>query len=305
MVVDLSSTTFGAGLAGLAAFGFAIQYVCIRMGTTDGSVDDAVLVTLLCNVALIVPLVTVVYREDLFNLFTGTALAAFAGAGLVGLCLARICLFTGVKLIGASRTSPVAASNVLFATVFAFIFLGERVTIAHLAGIVLVVIGVAALSLETTANERAEKSLREAGTALAFPVAAALLIGIEPILISIGLTEGTPILAGLAVMTLIGTMGFLGYWIVARQTLTVTWRGPVLWWYVGAGIAATVAFVAYLLALEVTTVVVVMPILQTNPLIVLVLSTLFLPAHLERVTWRLGVAACIIVLGATIVSVVG
>lgn len=305
MVFDLSSTIIGAGLATLAAFGFAIQFLCIRIGTADGDVADAVLVTLLCNVVLVVPLVGVLYRGGFLELYTTTALVAFAGAGVLGLCLARICLFTGVKLIGASRTSPIAASNVLFATVFAYVFLGERVAIAHLAGIVLIVGGVAALSWETAANERANKSLRESGTAIAFPVAAALLIGVEPILISIGLTEGTPILAGLAMMILAGTIGFFGYWFITQQTLNVTWRGSVLWWYIGGGIATTVAFVAYLLALEVTTVVVAVPILQTSPLIVLVLSALFLPARLERITWRLVAAACVIVLGAAIVSVVG
>jgi len=305
MVVSSGGALVGAGLAAVAAVAFAVQYLGIRKGTDDGAVADAVLVTLVCNVAIVVPLVIVLHRGALAALYTPTAVAAFAGAGVVGIWLARVSSFTAVEMIGASRTSPIVASNALFATVFAYLWLGERVTPVHLAGIVLVVVGVAVLSWETAASEEARASPNAVGTELVYPLAAAVLIGIEPVFISFGLAEGTPAIAGLAVMMLAGTVGFVGYRAATGSALAVSRSDPSLGWYLAAGVVGTVGFVAYFLALEATTVVVVMPIMQTNTLLVVVLSALFLPARLERVTWRLVAAACVVVVGATVVSVVG
>lgn len=305
MIPELSNTTVGAGLATVAAVCFAVQFVCIRLGTDDGAVADAVLVVLLCNLGLVVPLVVLRNGLGLGRLFTPTAVLAFAAAGVVGLCLARIFLFKSVEVIGASRASPVAASNVFFATLFAYVFLGERVTGAHLLGIILIVGGVALLSWETASSESQAPDSTTGITTLAYPLAAAVLIGLEPIFVSYGLAEGTDVLVGLALMMVAGTASFAGYWAASRTELQLRRGDAALGWYVAAGVAATVGFVSYLLALEASSVAVVMPILQTNPLLVLLLSALFLPAQLEQVSKRLVVAASAIVVGATVVSVVG
>ena len=306
MLSSLSPTTIGAGLATIAAVCFAVQFLAIRIGTEDNAVAGAVLVTLVCNVVLVVPVVVVRNWGHLSGLYTPTAVVAFATAGLAGLGLARVFLFRSVKLIGASRTSPVAATNVLFATAFATVVLGERVAPLHVVGIVLVVGGVGLLSWETaTADRSASGSPTSSVTEFAYPLAAAVLIGVEPVLVSIGIAEGTPVIPGLAVMMLSGTLGYAAYWVVSQSDRSLRGSGGAIRWYVVAGIATTGAFVSYLLALEMTSVVVVMPILQTNPLLVTLLSAVFLPRHLERVTTRLVFAACIIVIGATVVSVVG
>ena len=306
MLSSLSPTTIGAGLATIAAVCFAVQFLAIRIGTEDNAVADAVLVTLVCNVVLVVPVVVVRNWGHLSSLYTPTAVVAFATAGLAGLGLARVFLFRSVKLIGASRTSPVAATNVLFATVFAALVLGERAAPLHVVGIVLVVGGVGLLSWETaTADRSASSSPTSSVTEFAYPLAAAVLIGVEPVLVSIGIAEGTPVIPGLAVMMLSGTLGYTAYWTVSQSDRSLRGSGGAVRWYIVGGIATTGAFVSYLLALEMTSVVVVMPILQTNPLLVTLLSAVLLPRRLERVTTRLVLAACIIVIGATVVSIVG
>lgn len=300
-----SGTALGAALAVLAALGFAGQYLCIRIGTDDGTVTDAVLITLLTNVVLLVPAVVVLYWGELGTLYTAEAAAAFVGAGLVGAFGARIAMYRGIQSIGASRTAPVVASNALFATGFATVFLDERVTAAHLLGILLVVVGVAALSWETAEADATITSRRALIAGIAYPILAALLIGIEPIFLSIGLADGTPAIPGLALMVTAGFVGFLSYWVVCGSPTSIRFGDSTVWWYVAAGVASTVGFVGYLLGLEASTVVVVVPIMQTNPLMVLVLSALFLPARLEAVTWKLLGSACVIVVGATVVALAG
>ncbi|MDF9746849.1 DMT family transporter [Natrinema salsiterrestre] len=305
MVLEASNSLLGVGLASVAAVGFAGQFLCVRLGTDDGDVTDAVLVVLCCNVLIVVPIAFVTHAPPYSALFTPLSAISFAAAGIAGMFVARLLMFTSIDALGASITSPVIASNVLFATVFAVVLLGERLTASHFLGIVLIVAGIAVVSWETAAATGPDRSLRETGTMLALPVAAAVCIGIEPIFVSTGLAEGTPILPGLAVMATVATVCFTGYLAWAGSLGRVPLRSASTAWYVAGGVSTTVAFLAYFAALTVAPVVVVMPLLQLTPLLVVVLSVLFLPRRLERVTWRVTAAATVVVLGTTLVSVVG
>lgn len=297
------SVVLGAVLAVVAAVAWAAQYVFVRLATVDGSTIDAVTVVLACNVVLIVPAAIVLSEPA--AVASVDMLAAFVGAGLSGSLLGRICQFRAVETIGASRSAPVVASTALFSAGLAVAFLGESLTAAHAVGILLVVAGVAYVSWKTATDPANPRPVREIGRSLAFPVLAALCFAIEPVFISWGLAEGVPVVAGLAVMAVAAAVGFLGYLLISlgfpsRARLV----GPMRW-YVAAGVASTVALLAYFLALEVAPVVVVVPIIQVSPLVVLVLSSAFLPRGLERVTWDLALAASVVVCGAIVVSVSG
>ncbi|ELY58928.1 DMT family transporter [Natronolimnohabitans innermongolicus] len=305
MVLEVSDSLLGVLLASVAAVGFAGQFLFVRLGTESGKVTDGVLIVLCCNVALLAPPALVLYSPPYVDLFTPVSVAAFGAAGLAGMFVARLLTFKSVEEIGANLSSPVIASNVFFATVFAIVFLEERLTALHLAGIVLVVAGIAVVSWETAADSSGETSLRETGALLAVPLAAAAAIGIEPIFISIGLAAGTPTLPGIVVMATTATVAFVGYLRWTGSLRSIPLRRASTGWFVAGGVSTTVAFVAYFAALEVAPVVVVMPLLQLTPLIVVVCSALFLPRRLERVTWRVGAAALVVVAGATLVSVSG
>lgn len=297
------STVLGAVLAVVAAVAWAAQYVFVRLATVDGSTTDAVSVVLVCNVVLVVPAALVLSEPT--AIASVDVLAAFVGAGLAGSLLGRICQFRAVETIGASRSAPVVASTALFSAGLAVAFLGESLTAAHAVGILLVVAGVAYVSWRTATDPADPRPVREIGRSLTFPILAALCFAVEPVFISWGLAEGTPVVAGLAVMAVAAAVGFLGYLLVASAVPSPARLAGPMRWYVAAGVASTVALLAYFLALEVAPVVVVVPIIQVSPLVVLVLSSAFLPRGLERVTWDLVVAATVVVCGAIVVSVSG
>ncbi|SER69549.1 DMT family transporter [Natrinema salaciae] len=305
MTFAVPDSLLGVLLASVAAVGFAGQFLCIRLGTDDGDVTDAVLVVLASHVVLLAPAVFALHSRPYAALVTPLSVASFAAAGIVGMFVARLLMFTSIEALGANVTSPVIASNVLFATIFAVVVLGERLTASHFVGIVLIVAGIAVVSWETAAAADTDRSIRETGKTIVLPLAAAVCIGIEPIFVSIGLAEGTPILPGLVVMASAATAGFVGYLAVTGSLGGVPLRSPSTAWYVAGGLSTTVGFVAYFAALAVAPVVLVMPLLQLTPLLVVVLSVLFLPRRLERVTWRVTASAVVVVLGATVVSVVG
>jgi drug/metabolite transporter (DMT)-like permease len=304
----LPEVTAGAFLAVLAALGWAGQYVFIRLGTRTGSVTDAMLVSLACNVALVVPPVAMLYYPD-YGL-TPAAAAAFAGAGLAGSVLSRVAQFEATRTIGASRTAPVVSSTALVSALLAVVFLEETLTVVHLAGIVLIVVAVGVISRETARDDGAADSLADAGAYLLLPVLAALTLGIEPILLKVGFAAGTPTFVGLAVMLSAAAVGYAAFVAVrdglpSPGSLAGAAGDGNLRWYVGAGVAGTLALVGYFAALAVAPVVVVVPILQAAPLLVVGLSVAFLPRRLERVTPRLVAAAAAVVVGTVVVSLSG
>ncbi|MEF8841499.1 MAG: EamA family transporter [Haloarculaceae archaeon] len=314
MSLAVPGVAAGALLAVLAALGWAGQYLFIRLGTRTGSVTDAMLVSLACNAALVVPAVAVLYYPEYGLTLRSTA--AFAGAGIAGSVLSRVAQFEATRSIGASRTAPVVSSTALVSALLAVLFLGETLTVLHLAGIVLIVGAVAVISRETARDDGTVESLSDAGAYLLLPVLAAVTLGVEPILLKFGFAAGTPTFVGLAVMLSAAAVGYAAF-VAARDGPPALSPSSVaaadgeggtdanLRWYLGAGVAGTLALVGYFAALAVAPVVVVVPILQAAPLLVVGLSAVFLPQGLERVTPRLVAAAIAVVVGTVVVSLSG
>lgn len=291
----------GILLALVAALVTAITSLLIRIGTRKGRANDAVIVVLLCNILLIIPLAAVVYYPN--YALTRVSIAAFVSAGILGTMFGRLCYYTGIEKIGSSRTEPIKASQPLHATVIAVIVLGETVGALHFVGILLVMLGVGVISWETAHDNPGKLPKKQLWFGLAFGLGAALFYGVEPMFAKLGFGQGTPGLVGLAVKTFAATLGFFGYlwWRNALPSLSKL-RTNDTKWYVAAGIANSAFLMSYYAALEISPVAVVVPIVQTSPLMVVLLSFAFLPRRLEQVTWKLTAAAAVVVAGAVMVT---
>lgn len=303
-MVTAPAHLLGIGIATIAALASASQLLLVRKGTDAGRAYDAVLIVMLVNVVALVPLVGVYYYPE-YHL-TRVSWVAFIAAGLFGTLLGRACQYASVDRIGASRTAPIVASNAIIATVLGVLVLGETVTGVHGVGVVLVVGGVAAISWETTHENPDDLNTRELLLGMLLPFGAALAYGMEPIFANLGFAEGTPAPVGLVLKTIAATIGFLLY-LAWRSSLPPlgSLRTGNSWWFVLAGIANTTFLLAYYVSLAIAPVSIVMPIIITNTLFVVVLSALFMPQHLERVTWRLAAAAGIVVVGVGLITVFG
>ncbi|WP_132061557.1 DMT family transporter [Halorussus amylolyticus] len=298
-VIPTDGAFVGAALAAVAAVAVAVQSLSVRVGTDRGRTSDALVVVLFANVAAIIPAAAILYYPD--YAITGRSVVAFVAAGLVGTLFGRIFYYTSIERIGASRSEPLKASQPLHATLVAVLVLGERVTAGHVAGILLIVAGVGLISWETARNDRANAD-DIPRFALALPLAAAFLFGIEPTLAKLGFAEGTPVLVGLAIKTAAATTGFLLYLRFKNDLPTVgDLRTSNTRWYLLAGAANTAFLLLYYVALSVSQVSVVVPIIQSSPLIVMILSFAFL-SRLERVTWKLVAFASLVVLGAVVLT---
>lgn len=294
----------GVALGLGAAFSAACNRLFIRSGTEGRSATDAYFVVATVSMLVIVPSVLVIYYPD-YGL-TPASWISFIVAGVVGTLLGNLWLYKSIERIGASRTQPVIASNALVATFLAYVFLGETLSPVHALGVGLVVLGVAGIAWETTRSPGTGGPGSVELTAFVLPLATAVALGTEPILANFGFAEGTPAPVGLAIKTVAAWSGF---------TLYFLWRGdlpPISQvmerdgkWFILAGLAYVGFLVGYYVGLEVAPVNVVTPMIITNTMFVIVLSAIFMPRRLERVTWRLGVAATLVVVGAAVITVLG
>ncbi len=293
------ASSLGVTLAAIAACCLAGQALTIRLATRQGRTVDILVVVMGVNVVVLVPL-TVLFVPD--PVLTPRSVAAFAAAGIVGTMLGRLCYYAGIKRIGASRAEPIKASMPLHATILAVLVLGEAVTGAGIIGVVLIVAGIALVSWE---GRNASVDGDTALVGLALPLAAAFMFALEPIFATIGLQEGTHALVGLTIKTIAALGVFVGYlaWQDSIPRPSDLPRGEVRW-YVLAGVMSTSFLLAYYAGLSVSRVAIVVPIMQTSPLLVLLASAVLLQG-VERVTPRLVLAATIVVVGAITVTLGG
>lgn len=301
MIGSLSPAHTGIVLALVGAVSWAAHYLFIRFGLDVGNVTNAASVAMLLNLILFVPAVVVLYYPE-FGL-TPLALAMFVGAGVGSGVFGRLSEFVSTQRVGATRTTPIVSSAGLISTVLAVFVLRESLTPFHFGGILLVVTGVMLTSYETSRTADEARSLRELGPTIALPLITAFFYGVEPILVKIGLGEGTPYFVGMAVMISSAFGGFFAYRLLTDGlALNGVVGDPGLRWYLASGLCGAISWVTYLAALDLAPVVVVIPIFDTVPLLVVAFSVWFMPSHLERVTPRIVGAAVAVVAGAVIVT---
>lgn len=291
---------FGVLVAIVGSFALAAQSLSLRVGTHEGRVGDAVVVGLAVNVFVVVPTALVLYYPD-YGL-TPVSIASFVAAGLVGTLLGRVFYFGGIAKAGASRAEAIKASQSFNAALLAVIVVGETLTMAHLGAIVLIVLGLALLATESADDPLTGEKI--GWVALAYPLAGAFFFGLEPVLAKVGFAEGTPTLVALSLKVTAAGVGFLAYLAYRDELPTRRSVGSNLRWFLAAGVANTTFIVAYYTGLSVSPVNVVVPIIQTSPLLVVVASAFLLRRH-ERVSPRLVVAAVVVVAGAIGVTVFG
>lgn len=293
----MPETLVGVGFAALAAVAITVQSLAVRLASGRRSVAEIAAVIFALNLLVLVPVAAV--AEYPHYGVTPAALAAFATAGLLGSLVARLCYFVGIARIGASRTEPLKALFPVVAVAGAVLVLGESVTAHLLAGLALVLAGTTAVVLEAR-DSPVTPTGRRLRTDVLFPLAAAFFLGVDPVFTKLGLAEGTPAVVGVTLRVAAGAAGFALYVTVRGDRDTVWPTGGLDRWLVTAGLANTAYLLAYYAALARTPVAVVTPVLGTSTLLVVAAAAVFLQDD-ERVTWTLGAATLVVVLGIALI----
>ena len=303
-VVDLA-----AGLAFLAAVCIGLSTIAVGIGLDrvradhDGSpVFAAAFVTLV--VSLVVFWAAALVRGVPTGALSPASLWPFVLAGVLYPALFRLLYYTGVDRIGVNVTGAIGAASPAVAGLLAIAFLGERFTAATAAGLLAIVVGAGLLQLAEGADAAGDDSevsgdgtpsdggappetgastdvvVRELASAgardLLYPLGALVAVGVGYVLISYGLDGFPDTVTATAVTQTAGVLALLAVLLgsadARRQVAVVSGHRAGLSFFVAAGGVVAVGWLSQFAALGIGSVVVVVPLVNTYPLVIAAIS---------------------------------
>ncbi len=301
-------------LAFVTALSFGANALIVKVGMTEvreasgvSPSFTAAFVSILTSAVIFIA-VTIGFGVPI-EAVTPRAIAPFLVAGVLYPAMFRLFYFRGIDVVGASIAAALVAANPAVAALVAVPILGEEVTVLTAVGIAFIVGGGAVLQAsqgaEGSAADRIVRELRQASPReLLFPVAAAVSVGVGYVMIKFGLNGFPHPPAATAITQLAGLVTFgalLGLSAERRSAFrtTLEHRRALGIFVLAGGIVAT-GWLAQFFALQLGTVVVVIPLVNTFPLVV-VAGTYLKARELPRSrAVILGVVA--IVVGATMIQ---
>jgi DME family drug/metabolite transporter len=275
------------------AFFFALHNMLTKKGLRYSNPATAVLSSLIINMLflwgvsiLFVPLETL----------TSPAILIFVLVGFFQPGLTRLLTYKGIETLGIAISDPVRATTPLFSALMAILFLGEQMTLTIAMATLLIIGGITLLSLRGASITRYQPIY------ILYPLAASLLAGCSQVLRKVGMgAVPHPILAAAVTASSSFVVSSLTLWIVEKKQETFKLNKQCLPWYIGAGVAVSVAMTSIYYALDLGKVTVVIPVASTGPFFSLLLSALFL-RDVERVTLRIVIGAALIVGGVLLIT---
>lgn len=293
MILNLEM--FGALFALSSALLLAVRILLVRKATVKGDPLIALLASVYIVVIIYLPL-TFFFYYPTFGLST-KSFCAFTLAG-VFVFIALGFYYSATDKIGASRSDPIKNASLLITTIIALVFLKESVSIGHLIGIFFVTMGIVIIGQEI-GNKSPDSKLRDVEVSdFLFPLGTMFFIGLADPLVKLGLSEGTPVTVGISLTYSICLLILVMYSLWKRIPLLRPFRSKERYLYIGAGFAHLIGLTFVFLALDLSRVVVAVPLKNLSPFFVLLLSYIYL-RHLEKITKQLVIGTALVVLGAS------
>ncbi len=277
-----------------AALCFSIAHIFIRRGLVDSNAMTGAFISLSmsavvlgCALPFFVPL------SDLWN----PALLIFVAAGIFAPGIGRTLSYVGIEKIGVARSVPIANSSPIFASIFAVVFLAEAWVLQNIIGTLLVIGGVIVLSMAKPAEGEWRK------VDVIYPLIGAMAFGASVILRKAGLGfVNIPLLGAAVTAAAAAIFSFILLQIRGgKEALKLTRRSAA--WLFSAAFFNTAAMLSVFYALSHGKVVIVEPLVSSNPVTTLLLTSIFL-RDVESLTLRVILGAALTVIGTILVVLV-
>ena len=225
--------------------------------------------------------------------FDWRALPYFVFSGVAGTAAGRFFRVASIDKVGAPVASAIGNLAPLVATGLAVVLLDEKVTVAILAGTLVIVAGTVLLSLSG-------KHVGFPARYLIYPLMAAWCFGMVQVVRKMGLSDTGPLFD--AAINITAAMVASTTFVAASGKLPMLRcdRGSFGYFAVG-GACENFGVLLVIVALGFGDVSVVSPLSATAPLFVLLLALLF-PSGTKKLGWRVALGTALIVLGVTLLT---
>ena len=277
-----------------AALCFSIAHILIRRGLVQSNAMTGSFISL--SMSALVLWLLLPFFAPLSALWTPASFI-FIVAGIFAPGIGRTLSYVGIEKIGVARSVPIANSSPIFASVFAVIFLAETWVPQNILGTLLVIGGTIVLSMARPAKGEWRK------LDVIYPFVGAMAFGASAILRKAGLgyvdipVMAAALTAGSAAMFSFVLLQIRG----GREAFKLTRRSAA--WLFSAGLINTAAMLSVFYALSHGQVVIVEPLVSSNPVLTLLLTAIFL-RDLEALNLRVIVGALLTVAGTILVVTV-
>ncbi len=272
----------------IASLNFAVSHILIRRGLAQSNPLAGFAISILISAVALWSMVAVTLP---LAVFWTHAIWYFAVGGLFASGLGRWLVYVSIDRLGVARSIPVVSTTPMFASILAVILVGEHWTLGAFFGTVLIICGVVVIS--QTHEQRADWRRRD----LIFPLLGALSFSFSASVRKLGFfIDNLPLMAScvnattglvLAIAMVYGQGG-------PRKVLPMS--RSVFWWFVAAGICNTTGMLANFYALSTGDIVIVEPLISTNPVLTVVLTAIFL-RDVETVNLRVCVGVAFTFVG--------
>lgn len=299
----------GGFLALLAAATFALNNAFARRGVLNGSVLQAMSISVPLGVPLfLIAALATDSTAEILN-FSTNGWVLLGGAGVIHFVLGRYCNYRAVKAMGANLAGPLTEGSVLVALVLAVALLGEHLTAIKALGIALILSG-PALTVTRRSAKTATKQKDLAFTpvyteGVIFALLAALAYGASPVLVRFALETASwrASIAGGLVSYLAATLVTIVFVVLAGKTQHVREISKeTIRWFCWAGVFVAVSQMLRYMALSFAPVSVVSPI-QRLSLIFRLFFGYMLNRQYEVFDSRMVLGTIVSILGAVLLSV--
>jgi len=220
----------------------------------------------------------------------------FVLVGVIGGFLGLFLFYEGIHRLGAALTSTLLGIYPLFASFFAIIFIGEKITLLIFLGTLSIILGVGIISRMKSGSQWKFRKLY-----IFIPILSALFWGLADTIRKLGIDLlDSPILAAAigAITTLTCLTLFLAY--RGEISFPINERGSK--YFVASGFITSFAVVATFMAFRLGEVITISPLVSTSPIFTLLFSHVFLK-EIEKVTPFLVIGAIVIVAGSALVAI--
>ncbi len=271
------------GWALVASLGFAVSHILIRRGLAESNplAGFAISIVISC-----VTLWSMVAATLPLAVFWTHAIWYFAVGGLFASGLGRWLVYVSIDRLGVARSIPVVSTTPMFASILAVLIVGEHWTLGAFFGTVLIIGGVIVIS--RTHEQKGEFRRRD----FIFPILGALSFSFSASVRKLGFfIANLPLMASCVNATTGLALAVAMIYAQGGPRKVLPMSRPVFAWFVAAGICNTTGMLANFYALSTGDIVIVEPLISTNPVLTVVLTAIFL-RDVETVNMRvcLGVA---------------
>ena len=294
----MSQLFIGFLLSVLAVIFFAIVNILVGRSLSSDKLVEGIYITIIFSTLII--FVFTILTGELFQIFSLSIVVwiLFMITGILNFLIARTFNYTGINFLGPSRNAAIVSTRIFFAAFFAFLFLGETLTIPIIIGVSMAFIGVFLVSLsQASKNGHIFKKI-----GLIFPFLTALFVGLAVIVIrQADILSNLPI-DGVFIAYLTATF-FYTPGAIYRQVKSKTMysRKSLIILAIG-GVLSGIAQISRYSALQVAPVVLVASIVATVPLGTIIFSFFFNRKH-EILNWKLVLGSIITVSVVILISV--